>query len=251
MDDRQKELAASLDADEALLPFVPLLLQDLWSLGFSPEAAVRLLGRNLVEAPRGVLDLGCGKGALLIHLARHFGWRGRGVDIVPEFVEEARRYAEAWNVTDLVDFTVRDMAEEVAESREWDLLVFGFDSEALGPLPKALGRIAERLAPSAHLLLDIVWARGDHPGELLDKEEVLDSARAAGLRWVDAEVLDPGRVAAEGKRHVELIRRRAVELATRHPEHAASFEDYVIEQEAEGRMLSEAAWCGNLLFARR
>lgn len=250
MTDQRKHLAASLDAEEALLPFVPHLLQDLWSLGFSPEAPLRLLERNLREAPQLAVDLGCGKGALLIHLAKHLGWHGRGVDIVPEFIAEARRYADDWGVADTLDFKVKDMVEELAEGGKRNLILFGFDSAALGELPEALARITECVAPSGHLLVDLAWARSGHSGDFPSEAHVLDSAHAVGLRLVDKEVLDSAWVAGEGSRQVELIRRRAKELAIRYPEHSAAFESYVTEQEEENQLLTKEAYCGYLLFAR-
>lgn len=245
-----KHLAASLDAEEALLPFIPHLLQDLWSLGFSPEAALRLLERNVHEAPWRMVDLGCGKGALLIHLAKSFGWHGRGVDLVPEFIAEARRYASEWGVADALDFEVKDMGKELADGGEWNLILFGFDSEALGELPEALARIAGRVALSGLLLVDLAWARSGRSVDLPSEARVLESAHAAGLRLVDRETLDPAWVTTEGSRHLELIRGRATELAIRYPEHSAAFEAYVAEQEAENRILSQEAHCGYLLFAR-
>lgn len=248
--DQTKHLAVSLDAEEALLPFVPHLLQDLWSLGFSPEAALRLLERNLHEVPQHVVDLGCGKGTLLIHLAKCFGWHGRGVDIVPEFIAEARRYANDWGVADALDFEVKDMGEELAEGGERNLVLFGFDSEALGELPEALTRIAECVALSGYLLVDLAWARSGHLADFPSEAQVLDSAHAVGFRLIDREMLDPAWVATEGSRHLELIRRRAKELALRHPEHSAAFEVYVTKQEAENQLLTKEAYCGCLLFVR-
>lgn len=247
---QSKHLAASLDAEEALLPFVPQLLQDLWSLGFSPDAALRLLERNVHEAPPRLVDLGCGKGALLIHLAKRFGWHGRGVDLVPEFIAEARRFAGECGVADAVDFEAKDMGKELTDGGEWDLVLFGFDSEALGELPEALARIAACVAPSGLLMVDLAWAPSGRSVDFPSESQVLESAHAAGLRLVDRETLDPAWMATEGSRHLELIRGRAIELARNHPEHSAAFEAYVAEQESENRKLTEEAQCGYLLFAR-
>jgi hypothetical protein len=115
----------------------------------------------------------------------------------------------------------------------------GFDSEALGELPEALARIAECVALSGHLLLDLAWALSGRSVDLPSEAQMLDSAHAVGLRLVDREMMDPAWVATEGSRHLELIRGRARELAIRYPEHSAAFEAYVMEQEAENRMWLE------------
>lgn len=75
MSEENRDVSHSLDADERLLPFLPVLLQDLWSLGFSPQPMLRLLDRCGVTKRQSmsVLDLGCGKGAALVRLAREFG----------------------------------------------------------------------------------------------------------------------------------------------------------------------------------
>lgn len=242
-------LAASLDADEVLLPFIPELLQDLWSLGFTPEPALRLIRRNLSSRQCSVLDLGCGKGALLIHIAKQFGWTGRGVDIVPEFIAAATRMANEYRVSELVQFEVRDIRNEVGDIEHWDLITFGFDSEALGPLEKALDLISNGLSEGGHLLVDTVLERdrGHHEG-VMTQQQIESAARRVGLELIDREVLDPEWVTIQNTRNTGLIRQRSFELANRFPEHAAAFDAYVREQEEESRFLSEEVMCVLLLF---
>lgn len=242
-------LAASLDADEVVFPFIPELLQDLWALGFAPDPALTLLARNVHLRECSVLDLGCGKGALLIHIAKKFGWDGRGVDIVPEFIAAATRRAEEYHVSDLVQFEVRDMRDEVRDLKQCDLITFGFDSEALGPLDEALSLIAKSLSKGGHLLVDTIWQRpGRKHEDVMTQQQIMSVAQRAGLELMDHEVLDPEWVTIQNTNNTEMIRQRASELADRFPEHAAAFDAHVREQEEESRFLNEEVTCVLLLF---
>jgi SAM-dependent methyltransferase len=236
------ELAAALDAEPALVPLLPRLLQDLWSLGLAPDPALRLLERSRpFRTPPRVLDLGCGKGALLIRLAEEFGWRGRGVDLMPEFVVEGRRFAAAHGVEHLVELEAGDMRAVVARGARAELVCFGVDSEALGSFPEALAQLQRCSTPGGHFLLDLAWS-GD------EETAALAAVREAGLRVRDSERLDPAWVAAQERANGAHIRRRADELAREYPERAAELAAYVREQEEESRYLCESAQCAWLLL---
>ena len=56
--------------------------------------------------PRGgkVVDVGYGDGLLTCYLAKTFGWRITGLDILPEAHRQASRYAREFGVDHLIDF---------------------------------------------------------------------------------------------------------------------------------------------------
>src|SRR5690606_20490273 len=104
------------DAD--LGPFVPQLLRGLWALGSMPAYVIELVERNIRRPFRSVTDLGCGKGAVLIQLAEKFDFHGVGIDIVPEFIVEARALAVAHRVGEKLTFACEDMAVSVQRIRD-------------------------------------------------------------------------------------------------------------------------------------
>jgi 2-polyprenyl-3-methyl-5-hydroxy-6-metoxy-1,4-benzoquinol methylase len=74
MESLTENIVRSLDgSDVALRPFLPELLQDLWEIGSSAETMLALMKKHalhLLPPPRKILDLGCGKGAISIPIAR-------------------------------------------------------------------------------------------------------------------------------------------------------------------------------------
>ena len=71
----QKRLAESLTAESIdIIPYLPYLLQDFWSLASDPDEMTSLL-RAYTDfgTDSRLLDLACGKGAASIYLAKEFG----------------------------------------------------------------------------------------------------------------------------------------------------------------------------------
>ena len=94
-DNTNEKLAKSLTADTTdIIPFLPYLLQDLWELGSSGQEMRELLRPNVpVTAGFTAPDLGCGKGAVSVTLAKALGIRCKGIDLIGDFIHEAREKA--------------------------------------------------------------------------------------------------------------------------------------------------------------
>lgn len=58
-----------------------------------------------------VYDLGCGDGRIVITAAKKYGATGTGIDINPQRITEAKKNAEAAQVTDKVTFREGDLFE--------------------------------------------------------------------------------------------------------------------------------------------
>ena len=98
-DDLEQSLADSLETRKETLPYLPELLVDLWTLGSSPKLVVDMLeSLKLPESFTRVLDLGCGKGAVAITLAKELGFTALGIDANAAFLKEAERKAEEENM---------------------------------------------------------------------------------------------------------------------------------------------------------
>lgn len=239
-EDVQKRLAESLTGDSTdIIPFLPYLLQDFWCLGSDPDMMTALLRQHTdFGAGHRALDLACGKGAVSIILAKTFGCRARGVDLLPEFIAAAQEKAQEHGVANLCEFAVGDVNETVAAERGWDLAVWGAAGDLLGGYAKTLAGIAATVRPGGYILLDDAFLP-EEGGALRFHHDYLTRSgwrelfRQNALTEVACLTGDADAGPEEYTEDLANIRRRAGELAARHPEKRQLFEDYVKGQQGE------------------
>lgn len=70
-----------------------------------------------------VLDIACGKGRTSVYLAKKYGCKVVGIDILEESIEEARRYAAEKKVDHLVSFQVADAQKLPFDDNEFDITI--------------------------------------------------------------------------------------------------------------------------------
>ena len=256
--EQQSEIAASLDADVELLPYLPALLADLESLGSSPLHIVELLrpyARRAGSTPTTVLDLACGMGAVAIALARELGARVHGVDLFPSFVAEARRRAEAAGVGTLCSFESIDLRVAMARSVRWDVVIYAATG-VLGELHHAIGALRRVVRPDGLIVIDDGFLsdgeRSGHAGfeHYAPHGESTRRLRAHGDDVLREVVIPVEEQSRRDQRYAEQIRSRAEELCVRFPGAASSFRAYVERQESENSAL-EAEIVGALWLLRR
>jgi len=86
----EAQVVKSLDGkDIELYGFIPYLLQDLWEIGASPDVIIDIVQKHIGKSDISVLDLGCGKGAVSVKLAKAVGCNVKGIDALKDFIEYA------------------------------------------------------------------------------------------------------------------------------------------------------------------
>ena len=190
----------------------------LWAPGITtPEAAADHVNTLVAEAaeealgcaPGQVVDLGCGVGGTLFHLARRWpSAAATGLTLSAEQVTLAREFAAARGLADRCAFMVGDFLDPPAGLAPTDLAVAIESSVHTPSAPAFLRAAAARLRPGGVLILveDTLagpeaaldargrallaqFRRGWHLGHVATAEDLIAAASDAGLASAGAQDL--------------------------------------------------------------
>lgn len=105
-------------------PISLIYMQDLRELGAIPADIIHLI-EQLIEVTYNtrILDLDCGKGADSIKLARAFGCKVKGSNLIQEFIDYAVEKALAYGLQDRCEFTVGDINQSVLKENGYDIVI--------------------------------------------------------------------------------------------------------------------------------
>lgn len=116
-----------------------------------------------VKASDVVYDLGCGDGRIVISAAKDYGAKGKGIDIDPKRVDEAKLNAAKADVQNLVEFEVGDLFEaDVREASVVTLYLLSTLNLKLKPI------LLEQLKPGTRIVSH-AFSMGDWEPEKTEK----------------------------------------------------------------------------------
>jgi SAM-dependent methyltransferase len=126
----------------------------------SASAVDALIDLLPLDAGDGALDVGCGRGELLVRIAEATGAHGFGLDSSDAQIARARQEAATRVPATEMLFETRDAGTLVAPAGSFALAACVGSSHALGGLETTLERLAELVRPGGHLLLgEGYWTR--------------------------------------------------------------------------------------------
>lgn len=134
----------------------------------TPKTMEPLLDRLALRPGARVLDIGCGKGEVLVRVCER-GGRGLGVDTSPFSIDAAHARARARGVADRVEFILSPAAHWRPEpgAPPFDAAVCIGATHAFGRVSDALAALARHVAPGSHVLCADAYIHPDAPDEYL------------------------------------------------------------------------------------
>ncbi len=247
-----KSVVESLDGVETkLLPYLPYILQDLWELGSDPATMLNLIKRNVAKKNLRILDLGCGKGALAIKLAKNLKCTVKGIDALPEFIEAAKKYAEKYKVRDFCAFEVNDIRSVIGRLKGFDVIVLGAIGPVLGNISEALAKTAKALNKPGYVLMDDAYLADESTqsyARCLRKKEFYSQICSAGFKIIQEVLIDKNLQRKTDKAMYRKIAKRVNELICRYPSKKRLLQNYLESQEYENLMLENELVSGTWLL---
>jgi SAM-dependent methyltransferase len=120
-----------------------------------------------LDAGDSVLDVGCGRGELLIRIAEATGAHGFGLDSSDAQIARARHEATTRVPATEMLFETRDAGTLVAPAGSFSLAACVGSSHALGGLERTLERLTQLVRPGGLLVLvEGYWIHAPHAAEL-------------------------------------------------------------------------------------
>ncbi|WKZ68803.1 MAG: class I SAM-dependent methyltransferase [Melioribacteraceae bacterium] len=234
-----KSVTDSLEADNRMLPYLPYLLQDLWSMGCSLDQIISVVGTLMFPSENvNALDLGCGKGAVAINIAFKYGFNVTGIDAMQEFLDEANLKASEYNVSHLCSFINEDIYDFIKVNRDYDLVVFASLGGILGSTTETVGKLRTQVKPGGYIIVDDAYLKSESIPKRKGYEYCLSYSETKNALTAFGDVIvqqinTTGVNEKINQEYLTLIKNHATELITMNPELEKFVTAYVDNQAVE------------------
>ncbi len=234
-----------------LVDFLPYLYQDFSELGSNTGYMLELIDElNRNEPDKRVLDLCCGKGASLIRLAKHYNWRGIGVDVVDDFIQQATIDAIGKRLKGQVEFVREDIAKFLQRNTEkFDVIVFPACTDVLGDRVETLNQLSEHINNNGFILVESDYkSHSFNIGSGLELTKNMDDVIAESKLTSARKIIWEQSIVIETyQRDTHRLNTRVNELKVKQPEIKRELEQFIEKrnehlQHYKDNEIARASW---------
>jgi len=246
----------SLDCFEPeLRPFITYLLQDLWEIGSSSKTVLEMLKRNNLHTQQlKILDVGCGKGAISIPIAKEVYATIYGIDAIPEFIETAKQKAQEFGVGKFCTFVNGDASKLIDNLKGFNLVMMASVGQILGNVSQTLNKLEGCLSNNGYVILDDCFLPDDAVSDYtrcLRESEFNRQIQESNYSVID-KIIHSSDYTVEADEYIySRIEARVRELSIRHPEKRKMFESYLAMQKKENYSLENELQCIMILLQKK
>ncbi len=242
--------------DIRILPYLPYILQDFWEIGSDPDVMITLIRKHISNIKKlKVLDLGCGKGAVSINIAKQINCECHGIDAIPEFISFSASKAEEYGVGNLCKFEIGDIREKINTLGQYDVIILGAIGQVFGNYFDTLTVLNNNMKKGGILIIDEGYIADKScfkHKHVFNKSELEKQISDAGMQLVDEVVAgDNDGVAANYNLEYENLFKRCKELSDKHPDKADIFINYSNHQKNEYDNLKNDITCSTMVVKRK
>jgi ubiquinone/menaquinone biosynthesis C-methylase UbiE len=238
--------------DKHLYQYLPYILQDIWEFGASPEIIINLIKKHKSDFENlKILDLGSGKGAISIKIAKEFKCYCFGIDAVKEFVDESIIKAKKYNVEKYCEFEVGDVRTKLIDEIKYDIVILGAIGPVFGDYYSTLIRIKNCLLSDGLIIVDdsyISETSNFSHSQIEKKSHIINQITNAKMRIIDEVIISKEQIKESNKNIFNKIKTRCEELMKKESKNSHLFEEYIKNQENENEVLEQEVICSTMVI---
>lgn len=234
----------ALEIQPNLLPYVTELLADLDELGSDAELIAEIIEELRLPPTSHIIDLGCGKGAVSFEVASELGFRVTGVDLFEPFIIACHTEAEKAGLSHQCRFVCGNIQHIAGDIESGDMAIMAALGDVMGPPDQTIAIIRKYVRPGGFMILSDGYLK-DNTAERFagfenyqTRENTLQALCSSGDVLI-REIIEPADSSVdEDDEESNLILKRALSLASRHPELAGDFLEFAKSQREENSFLT-------------
>ncbi|WP_445475328.1 class I SAM-dependent methyltransferase [Methanococcoides methylutens] len=133
------------------------------------EATRELVESCHIDREKYVLDVGCASGKTACYIAKRYGCRVVGVDILERMIDRANERARREGVEDRVSFRVADVQDIPFEDNLFDVVIGEFITGLLDDKERGVNEYIRVTKPGGYVgLNEATWIKTPPPAELIE-----------------------------------------------------------------------------------